>query len=92
MHETWCMHDDLKILTIHPAMIWTCEVVCCTTSRGHSGSMVTADVVKGTQLASLIPAHVSRSQPADAAPDNGQRAFQGCQEQGWPSRQSGIAM
>ena len=48
-----------RSLTIDPAVIWTSKVVCCTAPCGHSGSMVTADIVKGTQLASLIPAHVS---------------------------------
>jgi hypothetical protein len=75
------VHDELHILTIDPAVIWTGEVVCCTASFGHGGSVVTADIMKGTQLASLIPAHVSRTQPADTAPHSCRRATHGCQEQ-----------
>lgn len=43
-------------LTVLPAVIRACEAVCHAAARGHGGRVVTADIVKGAQLASLIPA------------------------------------
>ena len=57
--EVACLHHGFILLTIHPAVVRTSEALRCTAACGHGGSMVTADIVKGTQLSSLIPAHVS---------------------------------